>query len=714
MSKLNLDERTIYARMSWDETAKKKKVFFGGSWGSMSKADANAIAFKTGDGLVVVDVDTKDLSEIDKGIRKELKKLGSPTVETARGYHWYFEHKNSAEFVNKASYSELVDVRSDGGIIFSQYRGKNPNIMYKRVGQIYKKMPAKLHDVLKKAMKSSRKKVKKRTQWSKIEKGGIHDGCISYAINDFKSGLELHEVMANGIDYVNNYLGGTAREMKLMTDRIKWAYETKMEEKLAEAKPVPEHEPMAIGGEFEDDEVLGMLKKAEKGGAVELERVMKEIKKKLKISIGTQREMVKEARVSGDLTVDVFFKGEIVWDSALECFVEIGEKFENYYRKGSFNQTVMSLSGYLSNTDVSEMLPSVPAKRVLYIPTAERGDMIDTDGHVAYNVHQSVAFTGKGKKIPKTINKVLDNLFLNDPKAKDVFVNWMGAIVQHGIRTGVAWGFFGASGTGKGLIVDVFRRLLGDKNCSLNVSDNDLQSAFSPYLMHKQFVHLNEVASDFHGRHGVAGHIKAFISDPTIRINKKNVSEMSVDNFCNTIMNSNKPNPIELDRDDRRWNMIIANRALTANGWWKGNKTYQKAMSESDEFGAYLMNMEVDLESARTPMEMSVAKQSVIDQTTSTQQQIGDLIKKGDADGILEALDVTDDSLGFDEEAIRLACDRGEWPNHILTAIYQWMVGERAIKGMEVRKFFIVPYISSTTKLLKRDGKVNRCVIVDY
>ena len=697
MSKINFDKRTIYCKLTWDEQFQKKSTFFGGSWGSMEKRDANATAIKTGDGLVVLDIDTQDLKEIDKGIRKELEKLGTATVKTARGYHWYFYHKNSAEFINKASYSKLVDVRSDGGIIFNQYLGKNPNIMYKRTGKVYEKMPKKLHKLLKKAMQSSRKNLKKRSQWERPPDGEKHDTVIRYIMKDFYNGLSYDEVIANALEFTQKYLGGTQREINLMLERVKWGYDKRLENKLDEQKPVSD-EPEDMGGDFEEDEIVGRLLKAEQDGALELAKVMKHIKKKLKLSMATQHEMLREAHLnrSGE-GLDEYFKGRVMWDDLLGRFVEVNERGETYYSKPNFIQTVMSNSGFLKSTGVSDMLAHVPTIRVIYKPTEERGEMtINETKH--FNLYHKTHYTGDHsvKKIPKTINKILDNLFLSDPKAKDVFLNWLAVIVQKGIRTGVAWGFFGASGSGKGFVSDIIRLLLGGTNCSMNVSDNDLQSAFNPYMQNKQFIHLNEVASDFHGRHGVAGHIKAMIGDTYVRVNSKGVTEIEIENFSNVILNSNKPNPIELDFDDRRWNMIVSDQSLTACKWWKGDKTYQKGLKEFNAFGKYLMAYDINISDAQKPMAISKAKEKVIMQTTDPLQLVGNAINHKDFEKVSDLLLLDNDDFGFDFKELKESCESGIWSNTMLTRIYAHVTGYENITVMMMAKRFKAPYLKGS------------------
>jgi len=708
-----MKDRYIYAKLSWDKEAKKKTVYFGGGWGKLNKSEANARAIRTGDGLIVVDVDTKDLGEIDKRLRKFLKDM-TPTVETKRGYHYYFKDKRSSDFVNKSAYGNLVDVRSDGGIIFDSYLGKDKNIMYKRVGQVYKKMPKKMRKLLLSMAEHSKVKMKARTQWQKVEGGEIHDVTLRYAMRDFRNGLQLDEVLLNGMDYVEKYLGGTAREVKLMTSRIKWGYEKYLSDKME--NPVPENVSDDIGGDMEDEEVRTLLRKAQKGGALELERVMKQIKKRLKISMGTMREMLKETPDDAE-GLSELFKGEVVWASNLGAFTEILNGKVVYYNKQNFVQTCVSKSGYMNNSDVSDKLCTIPAKNVEYNPTKRDGrDGVDEFGNPTINTYSGVDFSdvGKIKKIPKTINKVLDNLFESDVKAKKHFIQWLAYIIQIGGRTGVAWAFYGASGSGKGLIVDIIADMLGRPNCSLNVGDSDLQSSFNSYISNVQFLHLNEIASDYHSRHGVSGRVKAMVTDPVLRLNQKNMPEIAIDNFLNIIINSNKPNPVEADMDDRRTNFIVSNKSLSKCDWWKGDKSYQKAKKEALKFGNYLLNIKLDVNKATTPMPMSKAKQSVIEQTTSDLALVGKAINELDYERIIDLLDIDESDFNISLKEIKDACKSGLWSNNLLRRIYEYLTAKTSIKPFEYKKYFLKPFIKDAiNKIFKEKGVTKRGYIIE-
>ncbi len=701
---LDFKERTIYANLSWDKDKGKKKAYFGGQWGSLKKSEANTVAFKTGDGLVIVDIDTQDLGILDKKIAKELKKI-TPTVTTARGYHYYFEHKMSAEFVNTSDYSKFVDVRSDGGIIFAQYRGDNSNISYKRTGDVYKKMPTKLRSRLLELMVVEKQRKQLRETWSEAPRGNRHDAIMSYIGKDFTSGLSYQEVFIRAMDYVAKYLGNSAQEIQKMKLRVDDGLNYSHKNKLEHTKQVVSNEPMEIGGELEDFEIREMLAKAQKGGSLELERVMKELKKKLKISMSTLRDMLKEG-IEGTSGIQHFFDGEVFWDRTLNAFVEVHNKGVEYYpTRTGFIQTVSSNSGWMETADVTKELSSIKSRSVLYKPDMFGRDIVDKWDKPAINSYRPTNFKGKGKKIPKNINRLLDNIFLSDPKAKEYYLNWLAYIVQHKKKTGVAWGFFGASGTGKGILSDIVMRLVGADNSSMNISDTDLQSTFNGYIYRKMFLHLNEVASDFHGRNGVAGKLKAVVTDTHLQVNMKNLPIITCENYCNVMLNSNKPNPIELDNDDRRWNMIVTNKPLTSCSWFKLGTTGDKMLEESSEFGAYLMNFKIDMKKALNIMTKSVAKENVIAQTTSSLSQLGNLIRKSDTDNLLEFLQLDTSEFDISEREVKKSVKSGFWSSHLLKQLYVLVTGKGDITPQIVTRYLIKPYITNGKSVVQNGNR---------
>lgn len=461
-----------------------------------------------------------------------------------------------------------------------------------------------------------------------------------------------------------------------------------------------------IHADMSDDEIAELLDQTE--GAVEKSNIIKNIKKVTGLTKEEIRDAYNRSLVQDETSLSKYFKGaSIFWDGNLGVFVEYHKRGDiRLHKKSNFEQTLMSATG-LEHKDVKTILPQIPLRYMEYNPTIDGNS---TAEHI--NVWIGVRYPKKVvTNIPPTINKLLRNLFIDDFKAKEVFINWMATIVQTGVRTGIAWGFFGEQGTGKGIICDVMRDLVGRRNSSMNVSDTQLQSAFNGYAKNVQFIHLNEVASDFHGRHGVAGKLKALVTDSVLQINEKSINEIEVDNYANIILNSNKPNPIELDVGDRRWNMINTTKPLSQCSWFKLGETPKKIMDEVKDFGCYLMDYDIDKYAASRPMELSAAKKSISDQTTSPYKLLGDAIKKGDLYTLCDMLNPEDDLSNITVSELEVSISENFWSSNLLKAMYSHVSSKQDPSGVAVSNHFIKPYITNKGSYTK---KLNSKVIRGY
>ena len=392
--------------------------------------------------------------------------------------------------------------------------------------------------------------------------------------------------------------------------------------------------------------------------------------------------------------VDTLFNdNEVVWDPDMGVFCEMNSTYMNLYSKDNFKQTLSSLSG-IPTGFTGTMVASIPAVRVVYKPDQHGGEL-SKNGMRAVNRYKAVIFTAKNEGVPTSIDNLFNNVFESDMPAKDVFINWLAYIVQYKKRTGIAWGFFGAQGTGKGLVCEVVKKLVGDTNASMQVGDDSLASNYNDYSMHKLFIQLDEITSDMHGRKGVAGKLKRMVSNSVIRINQKFIKEIEVDNYCNFILNSNKPNPIELDPDDRRWNMVYTRTKLDLCSWWDEG-SWEKILDDTDALGSYLTDCKVDIQGATSPLATSAAKKSVINNTTPLGQLLATHIDACNYDELVEFCNYDENDI-VNKTMIKWACDNKIFTSALISSMYRGANGDdpfglsntKAIKA--VKPYFKYP-----------------------
>lgn len=206
----------------------KKVIDAPKNWQSMDKTYSkkellkkNATGLRTGYGMYVIDIDTK---KIPKKYKKFMKALGKPTVETARGYHYYVisdvpmtNHQDI--FDDKEKFG--VDIRGRGGFVYTEYRGKAKGISYTKVSAPIKDTDFKVFKMLPKRVREPKAKKKKA-----VERGDV--GKIPLA--DVKSALKKHDIKkyANRDKWMSMlaaiYHGGGAKAEKIAR---KWSKQDK-------------------------------------------------------------------------------------------------------------------------------------------------------------------------------------------------------------------------------------------------------------------------------------------------------------------------------------------------------------------------------------------------------------------------------------------------------------------------------------------------------
>lgn len=693
-----MKKRQFYLSVTRDDRGKKVINFGGKAWGDLPKDRANARGVRTGDNLMVVDVDTKDLTKIDKKLIKLLPL--ECTVETAKGFHWYFTGADDVAQTQKLT--EGVDIRNKGGFVFDKYWGKDTDISYEKVGSVYT-MTNKLHKYLLKLHDKQEKRVGKIVyaidgDYPEFEDGEQHEMIRLSMQEDFKKGLSYDEVYTKGQNYIKNYLTNNSHEQQLMRGRVDWAYKvfngsgSSLDGTLVEVKPTKKKLTL-------DEEIKETLSAASKLGALALENAKKEIKDAHGITMATLNDMTKEAIINDVTGIDKYFDGHIIFEPEMGVFADVKRSHVSMYKPSNFKQTLMGNSGWMCPTDVNEILCKIPNKYIMYKPNAPEGECRTEHGEAAINVYRAPEFPEvKSKKLPKTVDMILDNLFLTQPEAKEDFINWMAYIVQTGNRTGVAWGFFGASGSGKTAIATIFGRVLGNHNCSFNVGDVALQSAFNPYAYNKQLVHLNEVASDFHGRHGVAGKLKALVTDDYLQVNQKGISEITVDNYCNVILNSNKEDPIEVDVDDRRWNMVKSTRNIKHMEGWAPFELADVV----PKFRNFLLAYNVNKSRATNIMKISADKQGIVNKTSTIGKILSVHILEKDYESIMEITSIEDENIHAKE--IKTSCKSGLWMNATLIELYKRATGKEKATWADVQKQLLVYFQNKERCRMKGTG----------
>lgn len=187
----------------------------------------------------------------------------------------------------------------------------------------------------------------------------------------------------------------------------------------------------------------------------------------------------------------------------------------------------------------------------------------------------------KGDVMP-ILNHIL--YFCSGRKAEAAhIVDWMAYMVQnpgkkinHGLLL-----ISPAQGTGKDTMWEIMAPIVGEKNVKI-VQDDDVNEGRNDFMRNAQLVVVPETMSG--DRKDLANKLKPLITQPTVRVNEKNVKPYDIPNTVNFMMFSNHENAAYIEDKDRRYFVIICNQDPKPFGYF--DDLYDNYI-RTDKIGAF-------------------------------------------------------------------------------------------------------------------------------
>ena len=141
-----------------------------------------------------------------------------------------------------------------------------------------------------------------------------------------------------------------------------------------------------------------------------------------------------------------------------------------------------------------------------------------------------------------------------DVASRQHFVNWLAWLVQYPDKKLMhAALLLGKKGTGKSVIGELMKVILGKHNCS-EPSRKRVASEFNGWLANKLLVIIHELREK--GARGLYDELKEYITQGTTSINLKGIEAHEVDNFSAFLTITNHDDAIPIDDNERRYLVI--------------------------------------------------------------------------------------------------------------------------------------------------------------
>lgn len=200
----------------------------------------------------------------------------------------------------------------------------------------------------------------------------------------------------------------------------------------------------------------------------------------------------------------------------------------------------------------------------------------------------------------------------NDARGAELWewmLKWIALPIQRpGTKMKTALVLHGPQGTGKNLFFETVMRVYGEY--ARVIDQEALEDKFNDTFSRKLFLVADEVVARqelFHTKNK----LKGFVTGTEIRINPKNVGAYFEKNHLNLVFLSNEPQPMVLERDDRRYCIVWTPPKLEP-------EFYNEVLAEIDDGGVealhdYLLHLDLgDFGPASQPP-MTQAKRDLIE-----------------------------------------------------------------------------------------------------
>lgn len=289
------------------------------------------------------------------------------------------------------------------------------------------------------------------------------------------------------------------------------------------------------------------------------------------------------------------------------------EKVTGRYWKGTWNPERFDLDLHPVNArvDLEDFMQShgrsvgnfVPEWHMLFDP--RKNFIVDEDKHIINTFVPSPLMRGREniharKTTYPTIQRVL-NSAVGVGAIQEHFLNWLACIVQHRCKTGTAWLLHGTQGTGKGVMANVVMRTIIGAPYVVQIRPDEVDTQFNSWMDRKLLVYCDEIEVDFFMNKSAAEtRLKMSVTESFMPVRLMRTDVRHPENFVNLIFGSNKPQPVQIPLNDRRFNV---GTFQTQNLELSRHDVEVVIPGECEAFAYYLATREADLNRASKVMQ---------------------------------------------------------------------------------------------------------------
>lgn len=612
--------KKIPVRMKCDEKGKKRPLY-PKNWQDPDQeysdeeiAQANALAVLTGEAnnITVIDVDNEDaLRQLETKGKISLFNESGLVVKTKKGWHFYFLYEKGIKTTTSFLGIKGVDIRNDGGNVFIWTDASVDCARY---------------DVIKSETLTP---FPDRLVFSTGESGIVQREEKVVGQGEPLAPL-LHSLLK--ASPFHGKLRGLTEEGKKALRRLtpKYFRDPTMNPhyaKIFEEKGYIEPNDIEDGDGHEYlKRVRGILMTDETVDRQLYEETLRFLNEAWAEPMDATK-LYREIISFDDQSLWSYDEG---WEEKAEARSQIAlleaagvELYITYSGRPFYRDMKSGRIEYPSKTDFEQILyrsitgseKAFSAKNWQYVQRAEvkfdprQGEKFeDEEGRLCLNTFRRTVFMElfhrqeQPKREPKLILALIRNL-IPEKKMRKQFLHWIAYFLATSARSTVTYVLSSVPGAGKNLFFDHVLTPIFGKNQTYTAGQKDIENDFNGWITNSGsggllFVAFNEISSTYRDKKQAHNRLKSYITDEYISVRAMRTDAVNVRVFFNTLFFSNDEAPVEIEQDDRRYNVIRTETKLEEVPEFKElvgtPELMMKLAEELPDFVRYLSQIPLD------------------------------------------------------------------------------------------------------------------------
>ncbi len=256
--------------------------------------------------------------------------------------------------------------------------------------------------------------------------------------------------------------------------------------------------------------------------------------------------------------------------------------------------------------------------RIVFNP---KGDVEDNEFNIWKGFKYKKKAEGDECKIQDFLNHIR-HIWANDNEdTYNYILNWFSKLLQNPWKkNNICLVLHSIEGVGKSFILDMIGKIIGSDYYISTSNLKHILGDFNGDAEGKILVNLNETGMWYDKK--IVGSFKEFITDNNIQINKKGIQSYKIDNYCNTIITTNEDHIVNIDGNDRRFNILECNNK-------KYNKEYYQKIADTNlqDLADYFYSRDISTYDSRDFVKSELHQQQVKKNMDSTELFYTELIE---------------------------------------------------------------------------------------